>query len=206
MKAFTRSFVILLAVMSIACGISSAAWSADSRSSEGQVVVVQEWNLFIRTASGEPLSFTPYRVFDGNAWGPSLPGKTVLPALESGEMVKVMWTLDEREGRRRIDSIQINSPIEGVLRGIAVSSSPVQLVVRPKDEPGTVTLNTNYVQIEKRWVPDPAIARKLANLPKNAKVTVAWKWDQEGRKRIMRLEVESTEVTPPPPPTRGIPR
>jgi hypothetical protein len=46
-------------------------------------------------------------------------------------------------------------------------------------------MNPRYVQVEGRWVPEPAIASKLATLAKGTKVTVNWSWEGgEGRKRI----------------------
>ncbi|MDO8682724.1 MAG: hypothetical protein Q7N50_04510 [Armatimonadota bacterium] len=187
MSKSLRSTLILCAIISIIFGVAAA--SLASEVSEGQVVVVQDWVLFVRTASGEPLSFTPYWVNNGTAWVPSGPGKITLPALESGEMVRVTWSLEEREGRRRIDAIEVISSPEGATKGIVWTSGPGQLVIRPKDEPGTVTMNPPYVRIENRWVPDPEIANKLRMLERGTRVTVEWRWDNEGRKRITGLAI-----------------
>lgn len=184
------SHVIL--ILTAACLVSSltaVAWSAEGHRSEGQVIAVQEWVLYTRTTN-EPMSFSPYWTFDGKVYVPSLPARTVLPALESGERVAVTWTLDEREGRRRIDSIEILSPREGTTKGTVVSSSVSQLVIRPKDEPGTVTLNPQMKKVENRWVPDQEIANKLRTLTKGSRVTVQWRWDDEGRKRIVGLVID----------------
>jgi hypothetical protein len=181
-------------------GTMLPAWS--SQTTEGQVVTVQENVLYVRTTAGEPMSFAPYFVFNGSSYVAAKPADTVLPALESGEWVKVMWTLDTREGWRRIDGISILRTTSGTTVGKVVSTSTTQLVIRPKDEPGTVTLNPSYVKRENRSVPDPEIARKLASLTKNAVVTVGWAWDQEGRKRITSLVLGTTTspIKPPSPP------
>jgi len=185
MKRSLRSFLVLLAVVSLACGLAAAAWCSEV--SEGQVVMVQEWTLYIRTANGLPLSFVPYWVKEGTAWVSARPVRTMLPALESGEVVKVTWTLDTREGCRRIDGIQVISPLEGTTKGTVVSSSATQLVIRPKDEPGTVTLNPRIVKIGEKWMPDPEISSKLRSLKPKDRVTVRWAWDNEGHKRIASL-------------------
>ena len=197
MKALSRLVILLLVTMCIVCGATLPAWSAEGRTAEGMVIAVQEWTLFIRTASGEPMSFVPYWVLVEKSWTPALPARTVLPALESGERVKVMWTLDEREGGcRRIDSIGILSPREGTTRGMVMSASTSQLVIRPKDEPGTVTFNVQSRQVEGRWVPDPDALRILRTLGKGARVTVQWRWDDEGRKRIVKLMVDVPVARP----------
>lgn len=198
MKSVCRLIVLALAVACIV-GAALPVWA--SQTSEGQVVVVQENTLYIRTSTGEPMSFSPYFVYNGRTWVAAKPASTVLPALESGEWVKVEWTMDERERRRRIDSIGILRATTGTTIGTVVSSSASQLVIRPKDKPGTVTMNPGFVQREGRWIPDPAIASKLVNLPKGTVVTVAWSWDQEGRKRITSLALGAAEQAPVGAPT-----
>jgi hypothetical protein len=178
-----RTAIILVIAATILVGVSSAVWS---ETSSGQVVVVQDWTLYIRTALNKPLSFNPYWVYTGGSWVPVGPGKNYLPALESGEQVTVNWTMDT-EGRRRINSIAINSALTGTTKGVVVYTSATQLTIRPKDEPGTVTLHTKWIQIEGRWVPDPEISRKLLALTRGNRVTVGWAWDPEGRKRITGL-------------------
>ncbi len=187
---------MILALM-VVCIVGAVlpAWS--SQTAEGQVVVVQENTLYIRTSTGEPLSFNPYFVNNGQTWVIAKPAATILPALESGEWVKIEWTMDEREHRRRIDGIQILRTTTGTTTGTVVSSVASQLVIRPKDEPGTVTLNPNFVQREGRWVADPNIAPKLVGLAKGTVVTVGWAWDQEGRKRITSLTIGSGSAENP---------
>ncbi|MDH7480875.1 MAG: hypothetical protein QHH26_02715 [Armatimonadota bacterium] len=181
-----RQIVILLAMTMLMCVILAEAGA--SVVSEGMVITVQEWTLYIRTPDNKPLSFNPYYVFNGTNWVPSGPAKTVFPCLESGERVRVTWTMDV-EGKRRVDAIQIISALEGTTSGVVVSSSRNQLVIRPKDEPGTVTMNPRFVLIEGKWVPDPVIVNKLVTLTPKTKVTVRWFWDKEGRKRIAALDI-----------------
>lgn len=195
MRAF---HVILVLTILCACFILPAVALAAGQRSEGQVVVVQDWVLYTRTTT-EPMSFAPYWAFDGKVYTPSLPARTVLPALESGERVAVNWTLDEREGRRRIDSIEVLSDREGTTKGTVVSSSLSALVIRPRDEPGTVTLNPQLKKVENRWVSDPEIANKLRTLTKNSLVTVQWRWDNEGRKRIVGLTIDQLAPKPAEP-------
>lgn len=196
MRTLSRLAILAVVATCIVCGTMLPAWSAQSQSSEGQVVVVQDMTLFVRTSSGEPMSFNPYYVFDGRSYVASRPANTVLPALESGEYVRVAWTWDDREGRRRIDGIQILRSTIGTTIGYVVSSASSQLVIRPKDEAGTVTLNPNYVKRENKYVVDPGIAARLASLTKNSIVTIGWAWDQEGRKRITSLVVGATAPKP----------
>ncbi len=148
---------------------------------------MSDWTLYIRNSNYEPLSFNPYWVQQGTVWVASRPALTVFPAFESDEMVCVTWTMDERKGRRRVDAIEIVSSKEGTMKAVVASASTTQLVACPKDEPGSVTLNPRYVQVERRWVPEPAIATKLVQLKAGARVTVRWAWDAEGRKRITGL-------------------
>ncbi|MDI6828301.1 MAG: hypothetical protein QME62_07450 [Armatimonadota bacterium] len=166
-----RYVIVMLAVGVLACGMLTEA--SASIVSEGMVITVQEWTLYIRTPDNKPLSFNPYYVFNGTKWVPTGPAKNVFPCLESGERVRVTWTQD----------------IEGTTCGIVVSSTRTQLVIRPKDEPGTVTMNPRFVLIEGKWVPDPVIANKLATLAPKSKVTVRWFWDKEGRKRIAAIDI-----------------
>lgn len=195
MKRTIRSTTIALALTALLCMLTSAAWANQS---EGQVLGVKDWTLTIKTASGEELSFNPYWVKEGNSFQPGKPSRTVLPALEQGERLRVTWTADEREKRRRIDGIDILSPKDGRTQGVVISASKTELVIRPKEKTGRVTLNTKYVQVEGKWVPDPAISETLAKLTKEARVEVKWHWDQEGRKRIdgiLPIATPSRQVT-----------
>ena len=173
---------LLLLVTVFILGTASSALLADV--TEGQVVSVQSWTLNLRTSANESLSFSPRWVKEGESWLPARPARTILPALEPGEYVRVTWTMDNAENRRRIDSIEVISALEGTLKGTVSSASNSQLVVRPVEKPGTVTLNPRWVQINGKWVPEPSIAEQLRDLPANTKVTVKWAWDPEGRKRI----------------------
>lgn len=165
--------------------MAALAGAVSAEVSEGQVVVVTDWVLYIRTATNEPVSFYPYYV-PGTAQ-PALPSRTVLPALESGEVVRVTWTLDTRDGKRRINRIEILSPLVGVTKGYVNGWSGSYLIIRAKDEPGTVTLNPQLVKSGTRWISDPVIVRKLTALRLRLQVTVTWAWDSEGRKRITGL-------------------
>lgn len=184
MGRFSKCMLLLFAVLILGAA-SSAAFAEVT---EGQVVSVKDWTLSVRTESNATLSFDPRWVQEGSSWLPARPARTILPALESGEYVRVTWTMDNAENRSRIDSIEVISALEGTLKGVVASSAASQLVVRPVEKPGTVTLNPNWVQINGKWVPEPGISDKLCNLPAGTKVTVRWAWDKEGRKRV-------TEVT-----------
>jgi hypothetical protein len=184
MKGFMKAAIVLLFVAMVVCGAAAQA----SQVTDGQVLVVQDGTLFVRTSSGEAMSFNPYWVQKEGRWIPTGPAVNVFPALESGEIVRVTWTLDN-EGRRRVDAIQVISEQQGITKGVVASSVRTQLTIRPKDEPGMVTMNPNMVQVERRWIPDPRIADKLAALRPNTRVTVSWSWDKEGRKRITDVVV-----------------
>jgi len=162
-----------------------ALWASES--TEGIVVSVEKWTLQIRSANGDMLSFNPYWKLQGKVSTPSRPALTMLPALEFGELVRVTWTQDTKEDRKRIDSIEVLSAHEGTTKGTVVTAKSDQLVINPKDKPGAVTLNPSYVRVDKKFVPDPAIARKLAQLKPGAQVTVQWAWDKEDRKRVMGI-------------------
>lgn len=187
MKVVFRSAIILLAVAAIVLGIAGAATA--NQVTVGQVVAVQDWTLYVRTSSGEPVSFNPYWEMKERSAVVVGIAKNVLPALASGEVVRVTWTMDEREGRRRIDAIEVISPIQGITKGIVANLGPNQLTIRPKDEPGTVVINPAMVQIERKWVPDPKVVQKLAAIKPGTRVTVSWYWDREGRKRIADVAV-----------------
>jgi len=118
----------------------------------------------------------------------------MLPALEAGETVRIGWTMDTRENRRRIDAIEVTSPLARSSRGIVVSRSASELVIRPLEKPGSVTLNTRYVQVEGKWVPDPQVSRLLQTLRIGDRITVSWAWGSEGRKRINAI----SDVEPAP--------
>lgn len=188
MKSLLKSTIVLLIIASIVCTVAATAWAAQV-TSEVRVYAVADWTLYGRTASGEPLSFNPYYAQSGTTYAPAGPAKLFFPAVESGETARITWTMDA-EGRRRVDAITITSALTGVARGVVYSSASTQLVIRPKDEPGTVTMNPKYVQVEGRWVPEPAVASKLATLAKGTKVTVNWSWEGgEGRKRITGITI-----------------
>ncbi len=216
----SRTLLAALAVVLLIAGMALA-----SQTVEGQVVKVDNWVLTVRTQAGETLELSPRWVQEGKSWLPARPARTILPALEAGEMVRVSWTMDEKENRRRIDSIEVTSPREGTLKETVVRATASELVVKatmtqeeaqeayvttgwahqlssiPKnggtrdgvriaptpEKPGTVTLNTKYVQVEGKWVPDPQISRLIASLKAGDKLTVQWAWDQEGRKRIIAV-------------------
>lgn len=152
--------------------------------SEGQVVVVADWVLTIKTQSGESVAFTPRWVQENKAWLPGRPVRNFLAALEPGETVRVTWTADEKENRRRIDTIEVTSALRGTTKGIVVRTAANELVIKPQEKPGTVTFNTKFVQVDGKWVPDPDISPGLLALKPGAKITVNWEWDKEGRKRI----------------------
>lgn len=173
----------------IALAAALFAWSVALASQvvDGQVVKVDKWVLTVRTQSGETLELCPRWVQEGGSWQPARPARTILPALEAGEMVRVSWTMDERENRRRIDTIEVTSAREGTLKGTVVSATASELVVKPIEKPGTVRLNTRWVQIEGKWVPDPQISRVISSLRAGDKLTVRWAWDEEGRKRIVAV-------------------
>lgn len=192
MKKLLRFAVAPFVVVCI-LGIMLPAWS--SQFTECQIVTIQENTLFARTVTGEARSFAPYWISSAGAWVMAKPANTILPALESGEWVKIAWTLDTREGCRRIDGITILRATTGTTVGRVVSASATQLVIMPKDKPGTVTLNTRYVIRAGKSVPDPEIAGRLALLTRNAVVTVGWAWDAEGRKRITSLAL-GAPITP----------
>lgn len=186
MRSMIVCGVLLAAVLAAVGGMVVAQGAGGTV--EGQVLLVQENTLFIRNQAGEPFAFNPMFVQEGNRMAPSRPARTILPALESGEVVSVVWFMDEREEVRRIREIHVVSALEGTTKARVFAVSPGQLVIRPKDEPGTVTLNTRFVQREGKSIPDPAISERMAGLQKGAKVTVRWQWDNEGRKRILGLE------------------
>lgn len=154
---------------------------------EGQVVKVANWVLTIRTASGESMAFSPRFVQERGSWGPARPAKTMLPALEAGETVRIEWTMDTRENRRRIDAIEVTSPLTRSSRGTVVSRSAIELVIHPREKEGTVTLNMRPVQVDGKWVPDPEISRLVQSLNVGDVITVTWVWDNEGRKRILAI-------------------
>lgn len=190
MKTIFRSAIIVLAVVCVACGIAAAALASET--SVGQVSSVEKWTLTVRTDAGQTLALNPRWVKTGNSWNPARPALTILPALEAGERIRVTWSVDNEEGKRnRIDSIEVISAREGVTKGVVVSRSAQQLVIRVPEKPGTVTLNPRWVQINGKWVPDPEMARKLEGLKESSRVTVQWQWDEEGRKRIVGLSAGS---------------
>lgn len=179
--------IVWFSLLCIAIVFGIVGTAAASQVTEGQVVAVNDWTLFIRTEGNEPVSFNPYWTIINRSSVPSKPAQTILPALESGEIVRVSWTMDQVEGRRRIDGIQIVSSLTGTTRGTVASVSSSQLVIRPKDEPGTIRLNNKYVQVERKFVLDPIIVAQLAQLKKGDRITVGWAWDNEGRKRITKI-------------------
>jgi|GEM_PF-2348058 len=178
----TRTLLITLAVATL---IGAAALA--SQTIEGQVVKADNWVLTVRTQAGETVTLSPKWVQEGSSWQPARPARTILPALEAGEMVRVSWSVDEKEHRNRIETIEVISPLSGTLKGTVVRSAANELVVKPIEKPGTVTLNTKFVQVEGKWVPDPQISRVIQTLKAGDKVTVEWAWDQEGRKRIIAV-------------------
>jgi len=111
----------------------------------------------------------------------------MLPALEAGETVRITWTMDTKENRRRIDTIEVTSPLQRNSRGTVVSRSASELVIRPVEKPGAVTRNMRPVQVEGKWVPDPQISRIVLGLKAGDKATINWAWDKEGRKRILAI-------------------
>lgn len=162
--------------------------------SEGQVVKVANWVLTIKTSDGESLAFSPRFVQERGSWQPARPARTMLPALEAGETVKITWTMDTRENRRRIDDIEVTSPLARSSRGLVVSRSAIELVIHPNGKEGTVTLNMRPVQIDGKWVPDPQISKLVQSLRIGDRLTVNWAWDNEGRKRI--TEISNIEPAP----------
>jgi hypothetical protein len=84
----------------------------------------------------------------------------------------------------------ISAP-NGVLKGTVVSASASQLVVKPNDAPGTVTLNPMWIQRDGKWVPDPEYASRVEQLKPKARVTVQWQWNEEARKRINSITIDT---------------
>lgn len=170
-----------------------------SEVSEGQVVSVSNRILTVRVASGEAMAFSPTWTKERGSWVPTRPARTILPALEAGETVRVTWTMDAKESRRRIDTIEVTSPIQRNSRGTVVSRSRSELVIRPLEKPGTVTMNTKMVQVEDKCVPDPEISRMIQSLKAGDKATINWAWDKEGRKRILGVfDVEAAPINKDP--------
>ena len=188
MRTLAKAAVVTMLLLFVA-GLACA-----NEVTEGTVVSVANWLLTIKPQSGENVAFSPRWVQERGKWMPARPARTMLPALEAGETVRITWTMDTRENRRRIDSIEITSPIARSSRGTIVTRSANELVIRPLEKPGTVTLDTKWVQIEGKWVPDPQISRALQSLKPGDKATINWAWDQEGRKRI--LEISNVEPAP----------
>lgn len=185
MNSIMRAAVAVMAMALLTgfiCGVANA-----SQTTEGQVVSVKDWVLTVGTASNESIAFSPYWVREGTSSMPGRPARTILPALEAGETVRVTWTLDEREHRNRIDNIEVISPREGTTKAVVGRRAANELVVRVPEKPGTVTMNTKFVQVEGKWVPDPEVSRRILSFKEGAKVTIDWAWDKEGRKRIVAI-------------------
>lgn len=189
--------IAVLAVLLVMVGGTVCA----SEVAEGQVVSVGNCVLgtgvihqvlTIRTQSNEQMEFAPRLVHEGDSWLAARPARTMLPALEAGETVRITWTMDTKENRRRIDTIEVTSPLERNSRGAVVSRSASELVIRPVEKPGAVTLNTKWVQVQGKWLPDPEISRIILGLKAGDKATINWAWDKEGRKRILAIsDIES---------------
>lgn len=186
--------LVTIAILSVLLGLVAGVVCA-SEVVEGQVVSVASWVLTIKPASGEAMAFSPKFVQEGTSWQPARPVRTILPALEAGENVRITWTMDTRENRRRIESIEVTSPLARSSRGTVVSRSAIELVIHPVGKEGKVTLNMRPVQVEGKWVPDPQISRLVQSLKVGDKLTINWAWDNEGRKRIVSIsDIEAAPI------------
>lgn len=181
MNALFRAAGLMLLLILVAGGV----WSAEI--TEGQVIRVDRLVLTVKAVSGELLTFSPRFVSEHGHWVPARPARTIIPALESGEAVRIVWEIDTRENRRRIIDIDVTSPREGTSRGTVVQRNAWSLVIRVAEKPGTVTLNTKWVRVDGKWVPDSSISKAIQALKTGDRLTVRWAWDQEGRKRILSV-------------------
>ncbi len=182
MRATLRIAVILLVAAAVMCWVVLPALS--QQIAQGKVVSIKQSVLTIKPASGPEVSFSPRWVKEGAGWQPSRPVRNYLAALEPGEEVRITWTMDEKENRRRMESLEIAGPREGTTKGIVVSATDSQVILRPREQDRAILLNTTWIKQGDKWIPDPAIAPRLAKLAKETKITLTWRWDDEGRKRI----------------------